>query len=373
MFDQRTVRVRTIRASIIALVMVVLASVSAVVPAPALAQQPFAEQPSCVQQAAGVRVGASPGGSFGSLSDDDLGRELDVSQSAGMFSVRIDIDWSIVESQRGRYDWESVDRVVDAIVMRGMCPYAIVTYTPRWARVSTAVEQSYARPADPEVFAEFAAVAAERYRDRISLWEVWNEPNIDTYFRPRPDVTVYALMLRATYRAIKKVQPGALVLSGGMAPAVDNGIDISPASFLAGLYDVGGNVYFDAFNVHPYTWPFLPNDLSTAPWNTAMAMWPMHTFMDNAGEGDKQIWMTEIGAPTGTNARSMTADGQRDSIAIMLNALLGNSWLGPAYVYSIRDSGTDTDDTEQNFGIVDRDFIPKPAYAEIAEFTSAHQ
>ncbi|WP_235579474.1 MULTISPECIES: beta-xylosidase [unclassified Rhodococcus (in: high G+C Gram-positive bacteria)] len=333
---------------------------------------PSGEVPRCVAESDGVRVGGSPGGSFGFLSDEDLGSELDIARDAGMFSVRIDIDWSVVEPRPGRRDWASTDRIVDAIVARGMCPYAIVTYAPPWARVATAVDQPYARPASPDAFAAFGALAAERYRDRISLWEVWNEPNITTYFAPRPDPTVYALMLRATYRAIKAVQPEALVLSGGMAPAVDNGINISPKTFLTQMNSLGANRYFDAFNVHPYTWPFLPNDLSTAQWNTAMAMWPMHDIMAGAGDGEKQIWITEIGAPTGTNANAMSADGQAESIAIMMNALLGNDWLGPAYVYSIRDSGTDLGDTEQNFGIVERDFTPKPALSRITEFTAEH-
>ncbi|WP_328813239.1 cellulase family glycosylhydrolase [Rhodococcus sp. NBC_00297] len=341
------------------------------VPAPA-SGAPSGEVPRCVAESDGVRVGGSPGGSFGFLSDEDLGRELDIAKNAGMFSVRIDIDWSVVEPQPGRRDWSSTDRVVDAIVARGMCPYAIVTYAPAWARVATARDQPYARPASPDAFAAFAALAAERYRDRIVLWEVWNEPNITTYFTPLPDPTVYALMLRATYRAIKKAQPEALVLAGGMAPAVNNGTNISPTAFLSSLYTLGANRYFDAFNVHPYTWPFLPNDLSTAPWNTAMAMWSMQDVMSAEGDGDKQIWITEMGAPTGTNANAMSEEGQAESIGIMLNALLGNSWLGPAYVYSMRDSGSDESDTEQNFGMVRRDFSPKPALAEITEFTAEH-
>ena len=70
-----------------------------------------------VAESDGVRVGGSPGGSFGFLSDEDLGRELDIARDAGMFSVRIDIDWSVVEPRPGRRDWASTDRIVDAITV----------------------------------------------------------------------------------------------------------------------------------------------------------------------------------------------------------------------------------------------------------------
>lgn len=38
------------------------------------------------------------------------------------------------------------------------------------------------------------------------------------------------------------------------------------------------------------------------------------------------------------------------------------SWVGPLFVYSLRDSGTDPDDREQNFGLLTADRAPKPSW-----------
>ncbi|MFW0871749.1 beta-xylosidase [Rhodococcoides corynebacterioides] len=326
----------------------------------------------CIAASGSTQVGGSPGALFGGLSDADLARELDVARDAGMFAVRIDVDWSVVEPVRGARDWSVPDRMVDAITSRGMCVLGIVTYAPEWARVATAADEDYGRPADPRLFADFAGAAAERYRDRISLWEVWNEPNLATYFRPAPDPVVYALMLRGAYREITRSNPDAVVVSGGMAPGSAAAGGIPAVTFVLALYELGAVRYADALNVHPFTFPGLPNDApgaGDADGNSAMVLWPIRDVMVARGDAAKPVWMTAVGAPTGTGRGAVSEEAQASTVRILLNATVGNSWLGPSFVYAVRDNGTDESVLDDNFGIVRRDFTPKPALAEVRDFT----
>ncbi|MCZ4559705.1 cellulase family glycosylhydrolase [Rhodococcus sp. IEGM 1401] len=358
-----------------ALMVMLLSFAAGAVPAAASAlrtQQAPAGDSGCARQSDAVRIGVSPGATIGGLSPADLDRELTLARDAGAFAVRLDIDWSAIESTRGRFDWSRTDRVIDAVVAHGMCVHGIIAYTPRWARVAAAVNDSHSRPANPATFAAFAKTVVQRYQSRIEIWEVWNEPNIVTFFKPAPDVTAYSALIKATYTAIKQVQADSTVLAGGMAPAEDTNGNIAGTTFLSKMYAQGSNKYFDAFNVHPYTWPYLPNDPSTASWNTAMKMWSMRDTMITGGDSGKQIWITEFGAPTGTNPNSVSEQTQADSIGIVLDAVLGNDWLGPAYVYSLRDAGSDTADTEQNFGLVHRDWTPKIAYGRVDAYAAEH-
>lgn len=351
--------------------------VAVAVPASVLAVPSFAraQTATCTAASGSTQVGGSPGALFGGLSDADLARELDVAQDAGMVAVRIDVDWSVVEPVRGQRDWSVPDRLVDAITARGLCVLGIVTYAPAWARVATAVDEDYGRPADPRTYADFAGAAAERYRDRISLWEVWNEPNLETYFRPAPDPVVYALMLRGAYRAIERANPDAVVVAGGMAPGSSAAGGIPAVTFVRALYDLGAVRYADAMNVHPFTFPGLPND-APAPGdeggNSAMVLWPIRDLMVARGDAAKPVWMTAVGAPTGTGRGAVSDDAQADTVRILLNAMVGNSWLGPSFVYGIRDNGTDPSVLDDNFGLVRRDFEPKPALADVREFTRLH-
>ena len=62
----------------------------------------------------------------------------------------------------------------------------------------------------------------------------------------------------------------------------------------------GAGPSLDAVAVHPYSYPALPRDPSTASWNTYERLPLLHDVMADHGDGAKQIWLTEFGAPTGT-------------------------------------------------------------------------
>ncbi|GAA2065728.1 glycoside hydrolase 5 family protein [Williamsia deligens] len=318
----------------------------------------------------GVVKGASPGAGFLYLSNSDQSAEVSAARKAGVRTVRVDVDWSAIETAPGVFNWASTDRAMTAVANAGMCPLGLIGFTPKWATnpADNATDSHY-RPADPARYGQFVRTAAQRYRSAVSAWEIWNEPNTLNFFEPHTDAAYYTQLLRAGYAAVKGVSTSLGVISAGMAPAADNGRDIAPQTFLAGMYDAGARGSFDAVAMHPYTYPYLPNDPSTSSFSAAQQMWPMHDIMVNRGDGAKRIWMTEYGAPTGTSPVSVTPQTQADTVRIILDAAKGTSWLGPAYVYSIRDAGSDPTDPEQNFGMLYRDFAPKPAYQVLASYT----
>lgn len=326
-------------------------------------------QPPCDPAGADGRPGASDGSSMLTLSDEDLDRVLDAAGDAGMWSLRIDIDWSLVEPSPGERDWAIPDRIVKAVAARGMCPLGLLAYAPAWAAVEhPGPLDSRFEPRNPAEFADFAGAAALRYRNEITVWEVWNEPNNADFYKPTPDVESYGALLSASYRAIKAADPGATVLSGGLSPAEDDGRHIAPVTFLAGLYRGGYNRFFDAFAIHPYSYPELPDAPDTSHWNTAQKMTSMRAEMARGGDEDKSIWITEFGAPTGTGDDAVTDPVQARTIEIMLGWARDTPWIAAAFVYSIRDSGIDVAEIEQNFGLLRHDFSAKPSFEVARRF-----
>ena len=321
------------------------------------------EQGDCAASAGKGRAGGSDGSGLLTASDDDLNQVLQAAQEAGMWSIRVDIDWSLVEPAAGQRDWVIIDRVVGAVVDHGMCPLGLVTYTPEWAAVEhPGPLDSRFRPDDPQMFADFAGAAAQRYRDDISIWEVWNEPNNADFFKPAPDPASYGALLEASSRAIKSARSDATVLSGGLAPAEDDGRDIAPVTFLSALYADGFNRYFDAFAIHPYSFPALPDAPGTGHWNTAQQLDTMHETMVAGGDEGKSVWITEFGAPTGTGPGAVSDDVQAQTMNQILAMARDTPWIATAFVFNLRDTGTDSDDIEQNFGLLRNDFSRKPAF-----------
>ena len=326
-----------------------------------------------------VPVGVSGGHPLMVLPPVELAKELDAAKAAGAQWLRVDVDWSRIEGTRNQFDWANTDRVVNAARSRGLLVLAVVTYTPTWAQdPALPANTPHARPASAEVFATFAAQAARHYGQTITSWEIWNEPNLDLFFLPRPDARFYTQMLQASYRAIHAEQPNATVVGGSLAPAADepDGSRVAPTTFVQQMYTAGAQDSMDAASIHPYSYPANPSDPATSGWNTFYRLRYVRDTMRRYGDGTKALWLTEFGAPTAT-VRTGAGPVQIDDVRqaeIISDGLrfaneLGN--IGPVFLYSIRDEDTGSPNLLLNFGLLRTDFSPKPAYSVVKEYTGA--
>ncbi|MGH7897054.1 MAG: glycoside hydrolase family 1 protein [Candidatus Binatia bacterium] len=107
--------------------------------------------------------------------DDDhrLAAEL------GHQALRISIEWSRVEPERGRFDQDAIDhykRVCDSMLDHGLQPTLTLHHftNPTWAQR----EGGWENPDMPAWLARFAAYAAREIGDRVKVWWTINEPMI---------------------------------------------------------------------------------------------------------------------------------------------------------------------------------------------------
>lgn len=320
------------------------------------------------------RAGFSIGGGFQDQSDTEIARDLDAMKSAGAHWVRMDVNWSVIQSAGpSSYDWARFDRVAVAAASRGFTVLAEILYTPVWARAAGAPAES--PPANLEDYARFARAAVAHYAPLgIHAYEVWNEPNNAAFWKPKADVARYTAMLKVAYPAIKSADPAAVVVSGGMSPAVDGGTNISPLTFLRGIYANGGKGFFDAVGHHPYCYPAYPGDAQAwSAWYQMYGTSPsLRSIMADNGDSGKQIWATEFGAPT--NGPSGTFVGEQTQATMLTRAFdlfQTYDWAGPMFWYSQRDVGTTMETQENFYGILRHDFSAKPAFAAYATATGA--
>lgn len=295
-------------------------------------------------------------------SDAGVAADFDRIHATGATWVRFDFDWSAVQANgRNAWDWSSVDRGVDAAKARGLNVLAVADYTPTWARPAGTNDKT--PPTNPADYATFVRAAAARYGPLgVRNWEIWNEPNNPQFWGPTPDVAAYTTLLRQSYAAIKAVDPGATVMTGGTSPA--GGAD-APLAWLQGIYANGGRSSFDAVAHHPYTGqPYGPSTI--APWNAFQQTLDLHNFMVSQGDANKRIWGTEAGAFTGTSTNSIDEATQAQFVTQYLQDW--NAWssfTGPLFYYSVRDLGTDPTNREDNFGLVHNDGTAKPGLAAV--------
>ena len=133
----------------------------------------IATRPACADELSpyGINVHAPAGA--------QLTAQLDRVERAGIGWIRIDFIWAAVQPQRGVYDWRLYDALVAAAEKRGLSILAIAGYTPQWATDGAEVNGV---PRDVADWTSFCTKAAQRYRGRIAVWEVWNEPNLTKFW-----------------------------------------------------------------------------------------------------------------------------------------------------------------------------------------------
>ena len=214
----------------------------------------------------------------------------------------------------------------------------------------------------------FATDVARRYAPLgVTMFEIWNEPNNAGFWSPKPDPAAYTADLKAAYAAIKHVDGSAFIISGGLAPEANDGTNINPVTFLQDMYADGAQGSFDAVGDHPYSYPALPDTYETwSGWSQMDQATPsLRSVMTSNGDAAKQIWITEVGAPTGgPDGVSQAAQGTDLSQAITNTK--STSWIGGIYLYSWQDEGTDPTNDEDWFGIVTYAGADKASYNAVA-------
>jgi hypothetical protein len=287
------------------------------------------------------------------VSSDEMMRELDTVSSAGANLVRVDVTWSALEPAKGHYSdsyLARLDAFFAAAQARGIKVLATVAASPSWA--SSNGDWNGA-PKNPSDFGDIARYLTNRYSADMAAIEAWNEPNWNSNLVTGDITGTYAAMLKAFYAGAKQGNPNVDVLAGATAYA-----DIS---FFRGLWANGGRGYYDGLSVHPYADGASPSDTSVTH-SFIGQLQALHAAQQAVGD-NTPIWVTEFGWPTGTSKGANTEQQSADYLQQAFSILSGLSYVRGATVYQLRDMGSNPADPEDNFGLLHRDFTPRPAYA----------
>lgn len=318
------------------------------------------------------QFGVEPGWTLTNLTASQLSSRLAGVKKLGVTWVRFDVDWALVQPNNATtYDWSAYDRVIGAINAAGLHGLGIIDYSPTWAQGTTRGGVQVP-PANDAAYATFAAAVATRYAPQgMHDWEIWNEPNWQSFWAPAPNAYAYTALLKATYPAIHKADPSATVIAAGLSGTGSDGKDVDATAFLEEMYAGGAKGSFDAIAMHPYTFPRLATDDDANSWQD---MYILHAIMVANNDGGKKIWITEYGAPTQGSGATATqagpARGGVDHVSEATQAALATAavkaydslpFAGPFFWYDYQDVPGST--AEATYGLVRADGTPKPAYA----------
>jgi len=296
-----------------------------------------------------------------------LASQLAAMKAIGITSVRVDANWRMVQPVgAGTFNWTRLDRVVRSAHAAGMLVDLIIDGCPRWAASPGTSGDSSPQPASAIQYARWAADVAARYKpEGVNTFEIWNEPNSALFWQPRPNPAAYTADLVAAHAAIKAVNRSAFIISGGLAPTISKNGNISAIDFLTAMYADEAKGSFDAVGYHAYSFPELPNTYGSGWSKMAQTNPSLRSVMILNGDGNKPIWITEFGAPSGgPNGVGETAQ----AIALMQGVakVKTTRWIGALYVYTWQDAGIDPRNNQDWFGLLTAGGSAKPAYRSLA-------
>jgi Bacterial Ig domain len=228
-------------------------------------------------------------------------------------------------------------------------------------------------PPDPAAFASdvgtFASHMAQGPNGGAAGYEVWNEEDETQFWGAAVDAGRYAAILKAAYPALKAGDPGAKVLLG---PLTGNNY-----GFLSQVYAAGAGGSFDAAAVHTDTACLVDPPSSFYRENGQVARFTflgfrtVHDVMVANGQGDKPIWMTELGWTTATSTcgRGMWA-GQKPAgvseaqqaanLREAYHCLAGYPYVQTGLWFTLKDTSGHGDELD-HYGLRRLDNSPKPS------------
>jgi polysaccharide biosynthesis protein PslG len=274
---------------------------------------------------------------------------------------RFHVQWAYVEDRRGTYDWRMSDAVYAAMQRYTVKPIMLLHRAPRWARDPAATCPS--GPADaciypplPKYYPQwkaFVKAAVKRYPN-VRAIEIWNEPNLATFWAPAADPSRYAAVLKAAHDAVRGAGSSAPVLTGGVYPATTNGINMNAKEFLGKVYATAGSGAFEGIGSHPYA--------HQAPY--VERMWSrldaLRAVRDQYGDGATPLWITEMGISTEA-ASGVPLDQQGEVLAQLYHSIEGHDVRSFAF-HRLYDIGSDY---WGQYGVLYQDLTPKPAYCDL--------
>jgi hypothetical protein len=237
------------------------------------------------------------------------------------------VNWAYSEPTKGVFNWTNLDAWVATAQTHGVDFFFSDDFVPPWGAADpSSCSPTYAGSsvmgctsmvANVQDWDDFVTALATRYKRKIRIYELWNEP--DAFFTG----TMADLVTLTTheYNIIRALDPAAFILSpspDGMNSLVDN--------WLA----AGGPAGVDGISFHAYPWNVPP-----APESVINYVNHIKGIAAKYGLASKPIWDTEGSWGTA----SLTSDAQVAGVARLYLLLWSNgvprfywnSWDDPAW------------------------------------------
>ncbi|NOZ20107.1 MAG: hypothetical protein GXP25_03355 [Planctomycetes bacterium] len=152
------------------------------------------------------------------------------------------LNWKWIEPKQGDWRTQFIERRIKKDQELGYISVKTLAQSPKWASMKGA----NGVPASLDGWKGYVRRVVTEFKPYVKTWEVWNEPNLDDYFKAHPDY--YVKLLKAAYETAKEVDPDCTVIGICLA-----GVGKSYGTpWIRKVFELGALKYMDGLALHPY-------------------------------------------------------------------------------------------------------------------------
>jgi hypothetical protein len=298
---------------------------------------------------------------------------LPMIEKTGFKWIRDHVLWHVVEKEKGVFEIPAEHRAwIDEAHARGIniC-MPLAYFNPLYGHEDW--------PAHCEAYARYCVFMVGELKDKVQVWEIWNEPS--GFFRNRssfggswnakegaatPWLDKFMDMLIVAARAVREAHPDVTITVGDSYPVIHHMLDM--------LKDRGATDLLDGIVSHPYN-RRVPPEL--APYggpnmdardgvvvidkdhSFASAIRRIREKMRDVGMKTTDIYITEFGMPTHLTTREYSADlNMGHNLETQAKYLARSTILQAALdvklsiQYDFMDNAAKSPNPERNFGLI---------------------
>jgi len=292
----------------------------------------------------------------------------------GIRWYRLWVNWDIIQTQPGQYDWRQLDDVIARAKSHGISLYlSFEGGSLRWQSWQYIAKPSYGlmgpncyMPRDLAQWSDYVAAVAKHCRGKVFYYQVWNEPDARNGFYPYRTED-YVRVLKATSEAVRAADSRNRVGLGGFAGGFGPGgiaqmshTDKNSAWGLGEFWALNPQPYYDVMDCHFYSC----NDPGQSWDHHVGTATNLRAAMKTHGDGAKQLWNSETSFLTGEPGKiggwaHVPLLSGEDQAARLVQMHVQSLAVGIAHTfwYSIRG----------DCGVLNTDFSPLPSYAAHCE------
>lgn len=263
---------------------------------------------------------------------------------AGIKWIRGFPTFNVVEPERGRFDWSSVDTMIATASKHNMKISGLFFYGSPWIKT----DRTTLPVNDLTAWSTYVSTLVKHCKANVKYWEVWNEaPN----FMEKGTPEDYAKTIVAAYDAAKNADTNCQV---GLSIQSNN------VHWIEQTIKAGARNHFDFIAVHPYeTLGVVASDGWDAQFMSIVPTLRKMLKAQNPDKVDMPIWFTEIGR----EAKNEEASQARVLIKAYTMALAQGVTRINWFEGKDGDSGP--------MGLLRGDGTTRPAYTAMSQLTKA--